>query len=144
MNGDQVFAFEKLRVWEESRAWVKTVYLLTQNFPDREKFGMVSQINRASISVPTNLAEGSAKKIIKGSGSFYQFSLFTSYGMYELVDSCFWPELFFRKMLERTAELDKGSFIADERSSPIASPTIRTLDSTFKPLNSSTFLYGDI
>ena len=60
-NESHLFPFEKLRVWQESRGWVKTIYTLTRHFPDSERFGLISQLNRAAVSVPTNLAEGSAR-----------------------------------------------------------------------------------
>ena len=56
-----LFPFEKLRVWQEARGWVKTIYTLTRHFRDSERFGLISQLNRAVVSVPTNLAEGSAR-----------------------------------------------------------------------------------
>jgi four helix bundle protein len=56
-----LFPFEKLRVWQEARGWVKGIYEMTRRFPESERFGMVSQLNRAAVSVPTNLAEGSAR-----------------------------------------------------------------------------------
>lgn len=56
-----LFPFEKLRVWQEARGWVKSIYAITRQFPADEKFGMTSQLNRAAVSVPTNLAEGSAR-----------------------------------------------------------------------------------
>ena len=60
-NESHLFPFEKLRVWQEARGWVKTIYTLTRHFPDSERFGLISQLNRAAVSVPTNLAEGSAR-----------------------------------------------------------------------------------
>ena len=55
------FAFEKLRGWQEARKWVNSIYQITRRFPDSENFGMTSQLNRAAVSVPTNLAEGSGR-----------------------------------------------------------------------------------
>jgi four helix bundle protein len=43
------YSFEKLRVWQRSREFVKRIYLLTRRFPDNEKFGIVSQLQRASV-----------------------------------------------------------------------------------------------
>jgi four helix bundle protein len=52
------FPFEKLRVWQESRQLVKDIYGLTRDFPKSEVYGLVSQLNRAAVSVACNLAEG--------------------------------------------------------------------------------------
>lgn len=53
--------FRKLDVWNDARFLVSEIYLITKNFPDTEKYGLVSQINRSAISIPTNIAEGCAK-----------------------------------------------------------------------------------
>jgi len=62
------YSFEKLRVWQRSREFVKQVYLLTRKFPDNERFGIVSQLQRASVSVSSNIAEGSLRKSGKDQG----------------------------------------------------------------------------
>ena len=53
-----MFSFEKLEVWKKSKALVVKLYTLTRQFPKSEKFGLVSQIQRAAVSVPANIAEG--------------------------------------------------------------------------------------
>ncbi|MGI9455692.1 MAG: four helix bundle protein, partial [Aeoliella sp.] len=50
--------FRDLIVWQESMSLAKQIYLLTQKFPPDEKFGLVSQMRRCSVSVPSNIAEG--------------------------------------------------------------------------------------
>ena len=50
-----------LRVWQDSIRLVKNVYLATETFPKHEIYGLTSQMRRASVSVPTNIAEGSAR-----------------------------------------------------------------------------------
>jgi len=57
----KTYSFEKLIVWNQSRALVKEIYSLTKLFPKEELFGLTSQIRRAAISVSSNLAEGSAR-----------------------------------------------------------------------------------
>ena len=55
------YSFEKLEVWNRSRELTKLIYRLSQQFPKEEMFGLTSQIRRSVTSVPTNLAEGSAR-----------------------------------------------------------------------------------
>ena len=64
------YSFEKLDVWQQSRALVKEVYKITEGFPVEEKYGLTSQIRRASISVSSNLAEGAARKTAKDQAHF--------------------------------------------------------------------------
>lgn len=68
------FSFERLEVWIKSRFLTKKIYKLTQSFPDSEKFGIVSQLRRAVISVCSNLAEGSSRKSKKDQSHFYNIA----------------------------------------------------------------------
>ena len=53
-----VKSYQDLIVWQRARELVKEVYQLTVKFPVGEKFGLVSQMNRAAVSIPSNIAEG--------------------------------------------------------------------------------------
>ncbi|UZJ41936.1 four helix bundle protein [Prosthecochloris sp. SCSIO W1101] len=53
---------KKLKVWQESMHLVKTVYQLTQRFPQEELYGLTHQMRRAAVSIPSNLAEGAARE----------------------------------------------------------------------------------
>jgi len=56
---------KKLDVWNISMDLVQAVYQVTGLFPDDEKFGLVSQLRRAAVSVPSNIAEGAARSGVK-------------------------------------------------------------------------------
>lgn len=65
-----VYSFEKLEVWKESKKLTKIIYQITSRYPENEKFGLTSQLRRASISVCSNLAEGSARITSKDKAHF--------------------------------------------------------------------------
>src|SRR6266498_2790139 len=54
-------SYKDLVVWQKGIALAKLVYQLTKNFPAEEKFGLVAQMRRAAVSVPSNIAEGQAR-----------------------------------------------------------------------------------
>ncbi len=56
------FRFEKLTVWQDARIFANKIYKTTKVFPTDEKFGLINQLKRASISICLNIAEGSDKK----------------------------------------------------------------------------------
>ena len=56
-----MFNFEKLEVWQKAIDFADTVYRLTKQFPDDERFGLTSQMRRAAVSISSNIAEGSAR-----------------------------------------------------------------------------------
>lgn len=64
------YSFEKLEVWNEAKEFAKSIYVLTSTFPDSEKFGLVSQLRRASVSICSNIAEGSARNSFKDKAHF--------------------------------------------------------------------------
>ncbi|MFI0426653.1 MAG: four helix bundle protein [Flavobacterium sp.] len=68
------FSFEKLDVWIESKELTKSIYNLTLSFPDSEKFGLVSQLRRASVSICSNIAEGTSRISDKDKAHFISIS----------------------------------------------------------------------
>ncbi|MCK5457329.1 MAG: four helix bundle protein [Melioribacteraceae bacterium] len=62
--------FKNLKIWQESMKLVSETYELTRKFPDFEKFGLVSQMNRCSVSIPSNIAEGAGRNSEKDFNRF--------------------------------------------------------------------------
>ncbi len=54
----KTYSFEKLDAWQKARKLSVHIYTITKSYPQEEKFGLVSQMRRAAISVNSNLAEG--------------------------------------------------------------------------------------
>ncbi|MDH3944645.1 MAG: four helix bundle protein [Anaerolineae bacterium] len=67
--------YRDLQVWQRGIALVKQIYLLTETFPTHEKYGLSSQIQRAAVSVPSNIAEGHARGSTPEFRRFIQISL---------------------------------------------------------------------
>jgi four helix bundle protein len=65
--------YRDLLVWQKGISLVKEVYELTKGFPDEERFGLVSQLRRAALSIPSNIAEGQARHTTR------EFILFISH-----------------------------------------------------------------
>lgn len=106
--------YKELQIWQKGMALAKLVYKLTQKFPDGEKFGSVSQMRRAAVSVPSNIAEGQARQ---GTREFLQFlshaggslaELETQVLLSEELGYCKAPET--AKIGETIAELQKMLF----------------------------------
>ena len=71
--------FKELEIWKRSRIFCSKIYSLTNNFPDSEKFGLTNQLRRASVSVPSNIAEGSSRKSNKDFSRFLEITLGSCY-----------------------------------------------------------------
>jgi four helix bundle protein len=69
-TGKEIRDYKDLVVWQKGMLLAKQVYQLTQSFPSEENFGLVSQMRRAAVSVPSNIAEGQARNT---TGEFVQF-----------------------------------------------------------------------
>ena len=70
----KLFSFEKLDVWRLGITLTKSIYTLTKNFPDEEKFGLTAQIRRAVVSITSNIAEGSSRISGKEQARFSEIS----------------------------------------------------------------------
>lgn len=84
-TGMKTYSFENLDVWQCSRRLAGFIYTTTMTFSDYEKFGLVSQMRRAAISVSSNLAEGSAKRTGKEKARFTEMAYCS---LMELLNQC--------------------------------------------------------
>jgi four helix bundle protein len=64
------YGYRELLVWQKGIELAKHIYGLTSSFPAEEKFGLVSQMRRSAVSIPSNIAEGQARHT---TGEFIQF-----------------------------------------------------------------------
>jgi four helix bundle protein len=75
----QTHNFHDLKVWQASIDFVERIYQITSELPSEEKFGLISQIRRAAISIPSNIAEGSGRGSDKDFARFLAIALSSSY-----------------------------------------------------------------
>jgi len=71
--------FRELTIWKEGMEIAKMIYLMTKELPTEEKYSLISQMNRCSISIPSNIAEGSGRTSDKEFNHFLNYSLSSSY-----------------------------------------------------------------
>ena len=68
------YSFEKLEIWDDIRELIKKIYKITNIFPDKERFGLSNQLQRAVISVSSNIAEGSSRTSYKDQAHYTQIA----------------------------------------------------------------------
>jgi four helix bundle protein len=106
--------FKELKVWQLSRQLVKEVYVLTSKFPMEEKFGLISQLRRCSVSIPTNIAEGSGRNTDKDFAHFLNISLGSAYELETLLILAFDVDFISAEQLEslilKISEIQKMTF----------------------------------
>lgn len=73
-NQPPVFTFEKLDVWQCTKNWITDIYQITGSFPESERFGLTSQIRRASVSVSANIVEGNYRLTSPDKKKFFGYS----------------------------------------------------------------------
>lgn len=73
-NKNKIREFTDLFAWQKGHALIIHIYTLTKRFPENERFGLTSQIQRAAVSVTSNIAEGFGRKNGKEKAQFYRIS----------------------------------------------------------------------
>lgn len=115
-------SFQDLEMWKLSHAWVLKIYKVTEAFPKHELFGLTSQLRRAAVSVPANIAEGFRKRSAADKARFYNISQSSlEECRYRLILA---QDLGYAETFDHASELDRignliDSYIRASRSSPI-------------------------
>src|SRR5580658_250534 len=65
MPTDVIRSYRDLRVWQRGMELVEAIYVITQSFPKQEMYGLSSQVRRAAVSIPANIAEGHSREHTK-------------------------------------------------------------------------------
>ncbi len=81
--------YKNLDVWKPSIEAVKEVYALTKSYPFEERFGLISQTNRAAVSIPSNIAEGLGRNHKKDTIQFLYISRGSAYEVETLLNIAF-------------------------------------------------------
>ena len=102
---EKLTSHKDLKVWQESMTLVVAVYKATEDFPKHEIYGLTSQIRRASISIPSNIAEGAGRR---GNKEFIRF-LYIALGSLSEVETQL--EIAFRlNYLESIEDINKSIY----------------------------------
>lgn len=75
MEGKKIKSFTGLNAWKEGHKLVLLIYKETGNFPDKEIFGLVSQMRRCVVSITSNIAEGFSRSTSKDKNNFFSMAL---------------------------------------------------------------------
>jgi len=92
--------FNKLQIWTEAMGLIDTAYQITATFPDSEKLGLRSQMNRYAVSIASNIAEGTSKKTNKHFIQYLETSLGSAYEWETQLIVCARRGLIKQKILE--------------------------------------------
>lgn len=97
-------SYRDLEVWKKSIDLVELIYWVSKNFPPEERFGLTSQVRRAAVSVPSNIAEGAAQT---GTGEFLQSLSVASGSLAELE-----TQVIIANRLEMLPQAEKQALLA--------------------------------
>jgi len=130
-GGKPVFNFQKLTVWHKALSFSDEVYTLSRSFPAEERFGLISQMRRAAVSVASNIAEGSSRS---SRADFARFVEIAAGSVFEVVAQASIAQ---RQGFTTNQEYDKLSLQAADLSRMLSglrksliSPTLNTQHST--------------
>ena len=103
--------YKNLHIWQEGINLARKIYEVTEVFPANEKFGIVSQMNRAAVSIPSNLAEGAGRKSEKDFANFLSIAIGSIFELHTQIVICeqigFIDEATTKKLEEQTFSLQQ-------------------------------------
>lgn len=103
--------YRDLVVWQKSMVLVTEVYSITRLFPKEELYGLVSQIRRSAISIPSNIAEGYGRYSTNDYTRFLQIAIGSLYELQTQLEIClnlrYLSEDAFEKIYERSREIER-------------------------------------
>lgn len=116
--------FRELKIWQKGIELVKDCYRLTGELPTTEKFGIIPQMQRASVSIPSNIAEGSGKSSEKDFSRFLEMAISSAFELETLTivsfDIGFISELQKQEFCQKIHEIQKmiSAFIKNLKNNP--------------------------
>jgi four helix bundle protein len=106
--------FKKLNVWQKGRSFVKEIYLTVSKFPPEERFALTSQMKRAVVSIPSNIAEGAGRGTNKDFARFLDIAYGSAFELetqiYSAFDLEFINEDKLNNLIEKIEEIEKMLF----------------------------------
>jgi four helix bundle protein len=97
--------YKNLDVWKLFMESVKEIYHLTKSYPTEERYGLISQTNRAAVSIPSNLAEGFGRNSKKDTLHFLYISSGSAYELETLLSIAFEINIINEESFKRTNEI---------------------------------------
>jgi four helix bundle protein len=95
--GEKIRTFRDLKVWQKSMYTVKEIYRITKLFPDEERYGLIAQLRRSAVSVPSNISEGYGRNSTKDYIRFLRIAIGSLYELETLLEIGFEPNYFVEK-----------------------------------------------
>ena|SRR6187431_972108 len=110
----KIYSFEKLIVWQKSRKLAVIINKITRDFPKDEIFGMISQMRRCSISIASNIAEGSGRHSAKDKARFSEIAYSSALELInQLIISCDLEYVSEENYLTIRNEIEEITFMLD-------------------------------
>ena len=91
----KVETYQDLEVWKQAKSLVQRIYELTRSFPKEEQFGLVNQLRRVAVSIPSNIAEGCGSNHFKDSIQLFFISRGSLYEVETQDTDCSRSEIYF-------------------------------------------------